>query len=108
MTTLRLGRRPFSFGLAGAAALGFPALAQAQGEPIRVGVIVPLSGPAGPNGQGVLHAVQVAAEMINAKGGVLGRKIAVTTRARRRSASRAPTRWWPRRSPWSSRAGTAR
>ena len=43
------GRRP------GWRRSAMPALA--QGEPIKVGVIVPLSGPAGPNGQGVAHAV---------------------------------------------------
>jgi branched-chain amino acid transport system substrate-binding protein len=79
MTTIRLGRRHFTFGAAaGAASFGFPALA--QGEPIKVGAIFPLSGPAGPNGQGVAHAVAVAAEMINAKGGVLGRKLVVVAK----------------------------
>ncbi len=76
MTTLKLRRRYFTAGaVAGAASMGIPAFA--QGEPIKVGVIVPLSGPAGPNGQGVFHAVQVAAEMVNARGGVMGRKLAV-------------------------------
>jgi len=76
MTPTTLGRRAFTTAAAaGAASFAFPALA--QGEPIKVGVIVPLSGPAGPNGQGVSHAVQIAADMVNAKGGVLGRKIVV-------------------------------
>ena len=79
MTTVKLGRRHFTAGAAaGAASFGLPALA--QGEPIKVGVIFPLSGPAGPNGQGVAHAVSIAAEMINAKGGVLGRKIVVVAK----------------------------
>ena len=88
MASRLLGRRTLTVGAAaGMASLALPALG--QGEPIKVGVIVPLSGPAGPNGQGVFHAVQIAAEMVNAKGGVMGRKIMVmprTTRARRRSA----------------------
>lgn len=79
MTTINLERRHFIVGAAaGAASLGLPA--RAQGEPIKVGVIVPMSGPAGPNGQGVAHAVSVAAEMINAKGGVMGRKIVVVAK----------------------------
>jgi branched-chain amino acid transport system substrate-binding protein len=79
MSSRLLGRRTLTVGAAaGMASLAIPAIA--QGEPIKVGVIVPLSGPAGPNGQGVFHAVQVAAEMINAKGGVLGRKIAVISK----------------------------
>ncbi len=76
MTAIKLGRRHFTAGaIAATASSGLPALA--QGEPIKVGVIVPLSGPAGPNGQGVAHAVSIMAEAINAKGGVLGRKIVV-------------------------------
>src|SRR5882757_426113 len=76
MTRIRLGRRQFTLAAgAGAASLAMPALA--QGEPIKIGVIFPLSGPAGPNGQAVTSAVKVAAEMINAKGGVLGRKLVV-------------------------------
>jgi branched-chain amino acid transport system substrate-binding protein len=79
MTRITLGRRRFTTAAAaGAASFAFPALA--QGEPIKVGVIVPLSGPAGPNGQAVLHAVQVAAEMVNAKGGVMGRKLVVVSK----------------------------
>jgi branched-chain amino acid transport system substrate-binding protein len=76
MTQFKLGRRHFTaVAGAGAVSLAMPALA--QGEPIKVGVIVPLSGPAGPNGQAVLHAVQVIADMVNARGGVMGRKVAV-------------------------------
>ena len=77
MARITLGRRQFTVAAAaGVASWTLPALA--QGEPIKVGVIVPLSGPAGPNGQAVLHAVQVIADrVINAKGGVLGRKITV-------------------------------
>ena len=79
MTRITLGRRHFTTSVAaGAASLAVPAWA--QGEPIKVGVIVPLSGPAGPNGQGVLHAVQVAADLVNAKGGVMGRKLVVVSK----------------------------
>ena len=81
MTRIKLGRRQFTIAAgAGAASLAMPALAPsafAQGEPIKVGAIFPLSGPAGPNGQAVVSAIKIAAEMINAKGGVLGRKIVV-------------------------------
>jgi branched-chain amino acid transport system substrate-binding protein len=76
MASRLLGRRTLTVGAAaGMASLAMPALA--QGEPIKIGVVIPLSGPAGPNGQSVFHAVQVAAEMINTKGGVMGRKLTV-------------------------------
>jgi branched-chain amino acid transport system substrate-binding protein len=81
MTCIKLGRRRFTIAAgAGAVSLAMPALAPsvlAQGEPIKVGAIFPLSGPAGPNGQAVVSAIKIAAEMVNAKGGVLGRKIVV-------------------------------
>src|SRR5882757_5806482 len=79
MTRIRLGRRQFTLAAgAGAASLAMPALA--PGEPIKVGTIFPLSGPAGPNGQAVTSAVKIAADMINAKGGVLGRKLVVVSK----------------------------
>jgi len=84
MTKIMLGRRRFTAAAtAGAASLAMPALAPsafAQGEPIKVGAIFPLSGPAGPNGQAVVSAIKIAAEMINAKGGVLGRKLVVVAK----------------------------
>lgn len=74
-----LGRRQFTF-VASAAAATLAAPAIAQGEPIKVGTIFPQSGPAGPNGQAVANAVKIAAEMINAKGGVLGRRLVVVSK----------------------------
>ena len=56
-----------------------PALARAA-EPIRVGVIIPLSGGAGRQGQDVANAVQAMATLINADGGVLGRPIEILVR----------------------------
>jgi branched-chain amino acid transport system substrate-binding protein len=45
--------------------------------PIKIGVIVPLSGPAGPNGKDVLDAITVEADLVNSSGGVLGRQLEV-------------------------------
>ena len=81
MTRSKLGRRSFTTAAAaGAASLTlsrFIPAALADGEPIKVGVIVPLSGPAGPNGKSVAQAIETIAEGINARGGVLGRKLVV-------------------------------
>jgi len=49
--------------------------ANATAEPIRVGVVVPLSGTVAGSGAGVLGAVKVWADEINAAGGLLGRKV---------------------------------
>lgn len=48
--------------------------------PIKIGVIVPLSGAAGPNGKHVLAAIEVQAELINSEGGVDGRKLEVVSK----------------------------
>ncbi|MFC4090419.1 ABC transporter substrate-binding protein [Micromonospora sicca] len=79
--------------LAGAAALvlGLAACANNGGSasggsdpqssgPIKIGVIVPLSGPAGPNGKDVLDAITVQAEIINKAGGVLGRQLEIVSK----------------------------
>src|SRR5882757_538165 len=51
-----------------------------SGGPIKIGVIVPLSGPAGPNGEDVLKAIQVQADLVNQSGGVLGRQLQVVAK----------------------------
>jgi branched-chain amino acid transport system substrate-binding protein len=52
----------------------------ASAGPLKIGVIVPLSGPAGPNGGHVLEAIEVMADMINEDGGCDGRQIEVVSR----------------------------
>ncbi len=53
--------------------------AAAQGA-VKVGVIFPLSGGAGPQGQHVTQAIQSMAALINDAGGVMGRKIEIVSR----------------------------
>lgn len=61
--------------------LGLVGAALAQPvSPVKVGVIIPLSGGAGPQGQHVTQAIQVMAALINESGGVLGRPIELITR----------------------------
>jgi branched-chain amino acid transport system substrate-binding protein len=54
--------------------------AHAQQNPIKVGVILPLSGGAGPQGQHVTQAIQAMATLINESGGVMGRSIEILSR----------------------------
>ena len=61
--------------LAGAAALAMPAVARAQQEPLRLGVLTPLTGAGGFDGPRMLRAMQAVRAEINAVGGVLGRQI---------------------------------
>lgn len=48
--------------------------------PLTIGVIVPLSGAAGPNGKHVLAAIEAETDLINQQGGVDGRQIEVVSR----------------------------
>ena len=63
-----------------AAALLFALAAPAMAQDIKVGTIFPLSGGAGPDGQTVTNAVKLMVDQINAKGGLLGRKLVVVSK----------------------------
>ncbi len=54
--------------------------AMAQSDAVKVGVIFPLSGGAGPQGQHIAQALDAMASMINEDGGVLGRQIELLVR----------------------------
>ncbi|MDM0070612.1 ABC transporter substrate-binding protein [Variovorax sp. J31P207] len=69
--------RKWAFALT--AGLGLAAGAFAQ-DTVKVGVIFPLSGGAGPQGQHVTQAIQSMAALINESGGVLGKKIEIVSR----------------------------
>ena len=59
-----------------AAGLTFLATGHATAqEPIRIGVLLPLTGPFAKNGIENWEAMQIARDMINERGGVNGRKI---------------------------------
>ena len=53
---------------------GFAAVASAQ-EPIRIGIVTPLSGTYSALGQQVRWGIELAAQEINAAGGIMGRKV---------------------------------
>ena len=54
---------------------GWLAPALPQAVPVKVGVLAPLSGFAAADGKSVLTGIEIAAEEINAKGGLLGRRV---------------------------------
>jgi ABC-type branched-subunit amino acid transport system substrate-binding protein len=60
---------------ASAAAGALPARAYAQGEPIRVGILTPLTGAGGADGPRMLKAMQAVFDEVNKAGGVMGRQI---------------------------------
>jgi branched-chain amino acid transport system substrate-binding protein len=55
---------------AGAAALGFPAVLRAQATTFKVGVVHPITGPLAEPGQACRLGAQMAAEAVNAAGGI--------------------------------------
>lgn len=58
-----------------AVALAAPFIARAQGTPLQLGVLTPLTGAGSFDGPRMLKAMQAVANEINAAGGLLGRKI---------------------------------
>jgi branched-chain amino acid transport system substrate-binding protein len=54
----------------GASVVGFPALLRAQGSSVKVGVIHPVTGPLAEPGQACRLGAQMAADAINAGGGI--------------------------------------
>ena len=66
---------------AGAAALSFPAILRAQSkDPLRIGCPLPLTGPFAALAADMQRGAQLAEEELNAKGGVMGRKVEVLFR----------------------------
>src|SRR5215471_13453212 len=59
---------------AGLVVLGFALPVQAQ-QPLKIGFGMSLTGPLAGNGKAALIAMQIWAEDVNAKGGILGRKV---------------------------------
>jgi branched-chain amino acid transport system substrate-binding protein len=80
--------RRHALALAGAAVALMPAGASAEG-PIKIGFPIPLSGPTAVYGEPVLRGAEMAVEEINAKGGVLGRKLEILSRDSKANADEA-------------------
>ena len=72
--------------LAGVASMPFAALAA---DTIKIGFPIPLSGPTAVYGEPILNGAQMAVDEINAKGGVLGRKLELIARDSKANADEA-------------------
>lgn len=64
-------------GVAGLSALGFPAIVRSQQEKIRLGHLTPMTGFLGALGEYAVMGIRMAADEINAAGGVMGRQIEI-------------------------------
>lgn len=60
------------------ALLAMPGLLRAQGAPIQLGALVPLSGAGGSYGPVMAKAAKAVIDQVNAAGGILGRQIALS------------------------------
>ena len=80
--------RCHALALAGAAVALMPAVASAEG-PIKIGFPIPLSGPTAVYGEPILKGAELAVHEINAKGGVLGRKLELLSRDSKANADEA-------------------
>ena len=76
-----MNRRTFlSSTTAAVAVLGFPSIVRAQSGPLRIGFPLPLTGPFAAIAADQKRGAELAVDELNAKGGVLGRKVEVLFR----------------------------
>lgn len=73
-------RHVLQYGAAAASSLALPGLTWAQGGPLKIGLITPLSGPQEFIGTYVKNGAEVAVDQINKAGGILGRQVALEIR----------------------------
>ena len=66
-------------GIAAGTVLGFPAILRGQTDVIKIGHLTPMTGFLGALGEWAVLGIQMAAEEINAAGGVLGRRLEVNS-----------------------------
>jgi len=74
-TTKRAVAAALGAAVIAASLAAMPAPALAQSEPIKIGFSLALTGPLAPNGKQALLGAKIWEEEINAKGGLLGRKV---------------------------------
>src|SRR5258708_12856990 len=65
--------------LTGVAAVAAPAVVRAQGEPIKIATLTPLTGAGGPYGPTMAKAAAAVVEAVNSAGGGLARKVVLVS-----------------------------
>jgi branched-chain amino acid transport system substrate-binding protein len=77
---MRLTRRSVNLGLATSlAAPAFSSEARAAGEAIKIGMVLPVTGPGADSGKYALTGAKIALDRVNKTGGVLGRQVELVT-----------------------------
>src|SRR5260221_3186968 len=83
-------RRTFLGGTIAVAVLGLTSSADAQQPPIRIGMSMALTGGLAGGGQASLLGIEIWRDDVNAKGGLLGRKVELVVYDDKSSASETP------------------
>src|SRR5579863_9684952 len=77
---MRPNRRSVNLGLvASLAAPAFSRVARAEGETIKIGMVLPVTGPAADAGKYELTGAKIALDRVNKSGGVLGKQVELVT-----------------------------
>ena len=110
---MRVTRRSVNLGLA--ASLATPAFsgdACAADETIKIGMVLPVTGPAADSGKYALTGAKIALDRVNQSGGVLGKQVELVTEDDQTTnppCSRSPSSpLSPTLSPSSARSGRRR
>jgi branched-chain amino acid transport system substrate-binding protein len=77
---MKISRRSLSLGLA--ATVAAPSIlraARADGESIKIGMVLPVTGPAADSGKYALTGAKIALDRVNKAGGVLGKQVELVT-----------------------------
>src|ERR1700686_484566 len=75
---------------AGAALLGLPSSVSAQQPPIKIGMSMPQTGGLAGGGKASLLGIEIWRDDVNAKGGLLGRKVELVVYDDKSSAAETP------------------
>jgi branched-chain amino acid transport system substrate-binding protein len=77
---MRLNRRFVNVGLAASlAAPAFSRVARADGDTIKIGMVLPVTGPAADFGKYELTGAKIALDRVNKSGGALGKQVELVT-----------------------------
>jgi branched-chain amino acid transport system substrate-binding protein len=77
---MRLNRRFVNLGLAASLATpAFSRIARAEGETIKIGMVLSVTGPGADSGKYALAGAKIALDRVNKSGGVLGRQVELVT-----------------------------
>src|SRR5215813_13084946 len=86
----KMNRRSLFGWTAAVVVLGFASLASAEEAPIRIGMSMPQTGGLAAGGKASLLGIEIWRDDVNAKGGLLGRKVELVVYDDKSSASETP------------------